>query len=116
MFTVIVAGLLLLLALQSLLAWFWLPPMRARGRRRRHGGYVRPLSPASSSTSPRTVRALPTSTGCRPVGLKPVDRVGRALHHRLSSGTASGSSTSGRFAGTATAGFPGDLTQLDSAA
>jgi hypothetical protein len=115
-FTVLIAGLLLLLALQCLLAWFWLPPMLARGRARRRGGYIRPLSPASSSTSPRTVQVHRTSTGCRPVGLKPVDRVGRALHRRLSSATAFGSSTSGRSASTETAGFLGSRSQLDDAA
>ena len=56
MLAVLIAAVLLFSALQLLLAWFWLPPMRARGRARRRGGYIKP--PASPTLNPGMTRAL----------------------------------------------------------
>ena len=78
----------------------------AAGRRPRHGGYM-VLPPASNGSSPPMGGARPTSTGCRPVGLRLAGPAGQAPHHPPSSDTERGFSTDGRSPSTATAGYPG---------
>lgn len=78
------------------------------GRRPRHGGYV-DLRRASSCTNQPTALAHPTSTGCKPVGLRLADTDGQATPPPPNSDTGPGCSTDGRSVSTATAGYPGPL-------
>lgn len=79
----------------------------AAGRARRPGGFAAPSSHVSGFVNPETGLPRPTSTGCRPAGLRLVDAATPATPPGPSRTTGRTGSTGGLYIVTGTGGRPG---------